>query len=318
MANTVKHLFTNQEIARFYKKRNGINILTLTILYSIAAIIIGLYPRFGNWLYIIVGYLVMGAVQHWIATFVHEAAHLNLFTNRKMNDFFGHFLCAAPLISYLKDYRYFHMEHHRHAGDFEKDPELKFYRSMDVKPSYSSAGEVAKVFLNDFTGVTYLRGLGYVLKFFGEKRNAGIIEKPTHIENLCVLFWFVGAPILMWKIGLLVPFLIFWALPVVTLTPVLIRWHSFGEHIREQDVCPTENTLTHRFSLIPELFLYPINSSFHLEHHLYPQMPWHELKNFYNWANQNPVYREKSSKLTVDGYFLGDKTVLNVAFPITK
>jgi fatty acid desaturase len=107
-------------------------------------------------------------------------------------------------------------------------------------------------------------------------------------------------------------------LPILTLTPLLIRWHSFGEHIREQDVCPTENTFTHKFSLIPTLFLYPINSSFHLEHHLYPQIPWHQLKDFYTWANQNPVYREKSEQLTVDGFFAGDKTILDKAFPIMK
>lgn len=318
MANTVKHLFSNQEIARFYKKRNAINIVYLATLYLIAALIIGLYPVFGNWPYIIVGFFIMGAVHHTLATFIHEAAHMNLFTNKKMNDFFGHLLCAAPLLSYMKDYRYFHMEHHRHAGDFEKDPELKFYRAMGLKPSFSSKAEVIRVFINDFTGISYIKGLLYVLKFFGEKRKAGVIENPTVIEHITVIFWIAILPFIMWKIGYLVPFLIFWIVPLLTISTLLLRWHSFGEHIREQDVCPTENTLTHKFSLLPTLFLYPINSSFHLEHHLYPQIPWHQLKDFYNWANQNPTYREKSERLTVDGFFMGEKTVLNVAFPITK
>ena len=124
--------------------------------------IIGLYPRFGNNLYNIIGFFVIGAIQHTLATFIHEAAHFNLFTNRKINDFFGHCLCAAPLITFMKDYRYFHFEHHRHTGKIDKDPELKFYRSMGIKTKYESKADVIKVFINDLAGISYLKGLLYV------------------------------------------------------------------------------------------------------------------------------------------------------------
>lgn len=316
MKADLKGMFSHKELEPFTRQQNLINVVTLTGLYAIPAALIFFYPRFASPLYIILGFLIMGAVQHTLATFVHEAAHLSLFTNRKMNDFFGHLLCAAPLISFMKDYRYFHFEHHRHAGKFEKDPELKFYRAMGVKPSYDSKAEVIKVFINDLTGVSYLKGLLYVLKFFGEKRKEGIIDKPTLVENLAVVGWLTVVPFIMWKLGLIIPFLIFWLIPIVTLTPMLLRWHSFGEHIRELNVSPSENTLTHEFGLIPTLFLYPINSSYHLEHHLYPQIPWYHLKDFYKWAMKNPAYAEQSKKLTVDGYFFGKETVLKVAFPV--
>ena len=231
-------------------------------------------------------YVDKGQVQMLEATFVHEAAHLNLFTNRKWNDFIGHAFCSAPLISFMKDYRYFHFEHHRHTGKLEKDPELKFYRAMGVKPSYASKSEVIKVFINDLTGLSYLRGLLYVLKFFGEKRKAGIIEKPTIIENLVLVGWLTLVPFVMYQVGLIVPFLLFWFLPIITLTPLLLRWHSFGEHVRETYTCSSENTLTHQFGFLSTLFLYPINSSYHLEHHLYPQIPWYSLKKFYFWVRK--------------------------------
>lgn len=316
MTSELKGIFTQKELAPFTAQRNGINIVYLLGLYALSFAIMGFYPRYGNALYIIIGFLVMGAVQHTLATFVHEAAHMGLFTNRKMNDFFGHLLCAAPLISFMKDYRYFHFEHHRHTGKIDKDPELKFYRAMNVKPTYSSKKEILQVFINDFTGVSYIRGLIHVLKFFSEKRKQGVIENPTVIDNLAVLAWLTVFPFIMFKLGLIVPYLIFWLAPILTLTPVLLRWHSFGEHIREKQSCASENTFTHQFSLIPTLFLYPINSSYHLEHHLYPQIPWYSLRKFYKWANQNEVYARNSAKLTVDGYFIGKETILTNAFPI--
>ncbi len=316
MKSELKGIFSSKDLAPFTVHKNGINILSLLILYTLSFTIIGFYPHFTSPLYIIVGFLIMGAVQHTFATFVHEAAHFNLFTNRKVNDILGHVLCAAPLVSYMKDYRYFHFEHHRHTGKIDKDPELKFFQAMGVKPSYSSKAEVAKVFLNDLSGISYMRGLLYVLKFFGEKRKTGEIEKPTALENLAVLVWLTIVPIIMYKLGLIIPYLIFWVAPIFTLTPMLLRWHSFGEHIREKQTCASENTFTHRFSLIPTLFLYPINSSFHLEHHLYPQIPWYSLKKFYRWANENDVYARNSKKLTVDGYFIGKETIVSKAFPI--
>lgn len=318
MTSEIKSLFTREELARFSVQRNHINVIALIFLYLLSFGIIYFYSQFGSALYIVIGFLIMGAIQHTLATFVHEAAHLNLFTNKKMNDFFGHLLCAAPLISYLKDYRYFHFEHHRHTGKVDKDPELKFYRAMGIRPEYSSRTEVLQVFLNDLTGISYFKGLLYVLKFFGEKRKEGAIDKPTLVDHVCIMGWLTAVPFIAWKAGLLVPFVIFWLLPIITLTPLLLRWHGFGEHIREKNVCQTDNTLTHQFGIIPTLFLYPINSSFHLEHHLYPQIPWYELRNFYKWAIQNEVYKECSMRLTVNGFFVGEKTVLKLAFPIKK
>lgn len=318
MNSEMTGLFSQKDLTPFTTQKNAINVIWLFCLYALSFGIIYCYQFYGNIFYSVFAFFIIGAIQHTLATFVHEAAHLNLFTHNKWNDFFGHALCSAPLVSYMKDYRYFHFEHHRHTGKFEKDPELKFYRAMGVKPRYGSKTEVIKVFMNDLTGISYFRGLVYVLKFFKEKRKVGAIENPGFIENVVLISWLTIVPFFFYRNGLIVPYLLLWFLPIITLTPLLLRWHSFGEHVRESNSCHSENTLTHQFGFISTLFLYPINSSYHLEHHLYPQIPWYSLRKFYCWANTNPVYAVNSRKLRVDGYFVGKKTVLSVAFPIEK
>jgi fatty acid desaturase len=260
----------------------------------------------------------MGAVQHTLGTFVHEAAHLHLFQHKKLNHIAGHYLCAAPLLSYLEDYRYFHFEHHRHTGKIGRDPELLFYRAMGIAPTASSRGEVVRLFLLDLTGIHYFRGLRYLLSFFQEKRARGVIRRPTTSEHMGLLVWVTLIPGLFWATDLFLPFFLFWLLPLITISPLLLRWHGFGEHVREQGDDAYENTITHKLGVIATLFLYPINSSYHLEHHLFPQIPWYHLRRMHHFALQNPTYREKTAPLTVDRYFLGEASVVNRAFPIVS
>jgi fatty acid desaturase len=61
--------------------------------------------------------------------------------------------------------------------------------------------------------------------------------------------------------------------------------------------------------------LYPINSSYHLEHHLYPQLPWHSLKKFRHWAETNSEYKRLGSKLEAEAYFFGEKSIAKLSFP---
>jgi hypothetical protein len=92
-------------------------------------------------------------------------------------------------------------------------------------------------------------------------------------------------------------------------------FNGVGEHIREKESCLCENTFTHRFNLLTTLFLYPINSSLHLEHHLYPQLPWHSLKRFRKWAEENSEYSKLANQLAADSYFSGEKSIVSLSFP---
>ncbi len=260
----------------------------------------------------------MGAVQHTIATYIHETAHGHVFSNKNLNEKLGHFFFAAPLLSYVEDYRYFHWEHHRHTGKIDKDPELLLYRTLGIKTTNFTNGEIIKIFLQSITGVHAVKGLIFLNKFYLSKRKEGLIKQPGLFEHASVAFWLIAVPFLMWKMNMLGSYLLVWIVPMFTIFTTLLLWHGFGEHVREKETCLSENTFTHRFDIVTTLFLYPINSSFHLEHHLYPQLPWHAMKTFRKWADTNPEYKKLASVLEVDGYFQGKKSIVEFSFPKTE
>ena len=65
--------------------------------------------------------VIIGSRQHGMAILVHEAAHGVLFSNRKLNDFIGQYILAAPYGGDMFAYRQYHLKHHRYAQS-ENDP----------------------------------------------------------------------------------------------------------------------------------------------------------------------------------------------------
>lgn len=310
----IKGVIKPSEMAEFTKHKDGINVFMILFLYGLSGGLVYLSHKSEHWSVYLISFLIMGAIQHTIATFIHEAAHGHLFSNKKLNDKLGQLFFAAPIFSFLEDYRLFHMDHHRFNGKADKDPEAGLYAAIGLKDSYSSKTEVLKVFLQDFTGVNFVKSVGYLLKYSADKKKSGELSGPGIFENLTILLWTVVLPLVMWKVGMLSAFLIVWMLPLFTLSQALLRWHGYGEHVRGNDGDLAQNTLTHRFGLISTLYLYPLNSSFHLEHHLYPQLPWYSLRTFRKWADEtNPEYCQLASKLEVDGYFFGKKSVIKTS-----
>lgn len=310
---TIKGIIKPSELGEFTKHKDWINVLVTTLLFASATGLI-LLAQNSHWSVYVMCFIAMGAIQHTIATFVHEAGHGHFLSNRKLNERLGQLLFSAPLLSFLEDYRYFHWEHHRFTGKPDKDPELGMYQAMKIKNTRYTKRELISVFLNDFTGVSYARGMGYLMKYMNEKKAAGLIPKPGAWELFTLAIWFIAVPAIMWKTGNLQAYLIVWVLPLVTLTPTLLRWHGFGEHIRSKDGDLAQNTLTHRFGLFATLFLYPINSSFHLEHHMYPQLPWYSLRTFRKWAENNQAYKEAANQHEVDSFILGKNSVIKKTF----
>lgn len=72
---------------------------------------------------------------------LHDATHRTVSSNRKLNDFLGTVSCLLLLPGITtRIYRYLHLEHHRYAGDSEKDPDEPFVSARGVNVVFTLAG----------------------------------------------------------------------------------------------------------------------------------------------------------------------------------
>src|SRR5262245_37018136 len=69
--------------------------------------------------------LCVGAVQHRLASFTHEAAHYMLFKNRLLNEFVSEWFCMFPILGTTHSYRVQHLGHHQYPNDPDRDPDWK-------------------------------------------------------------------------------------------------------------------------------------------------------------------------------------------------
>jgi fatty acid desaturase len=314
MSKSIKGIIKPSELTPFLSHRDGLNAFVIIFIYSLAFGLVALAHHYAYLPLTIFCMILMGGLWNTVATFIHETAHGHVFSHKNINDRLGHFFFAAPLMSYLEDYRYLHWEHHRHTGKLGRDPELNLYRALGLKPSGFTKKEVLWVFIQSIVGISALRGLIFLNKFYMAKRKEGLTPKPGVFEHASVGFWYVIVPLIMWKLGMLASFLLVWLVPMFTVCITFLLWHGFGEHIREKESCLCENTFTHNFDPITKLFIYPIQSGYHLEHHLFPQLPWYNMSKFRKWAELRPDYKLLAKELEADSYFYGKKSIVSMSF----
>ena len=68
--------------------------------------------------------ILVGGLQHRLAGLGHESSHYTFVKNRFLNDLIPDLFCMFPILTSVHFYRVFHMAHHQHTNDPEKDPDL--------------------------------------------------------------------------------------------------------------------------------------------------------------------------------------------------
>jgi len=218
--------------------------------------------------------LPLMVAQGWLVAFLfmplHETSHKTAFENRAANVVVGNICAAASVLPY-EYYTLFHWAHHRHTQDPERDPEL-----VAGTPVPGTASGLSIWFL----GVRQLVGRARLLvkhAVSGQvtapwvpagKRRLVVREARMLVvayAGLVVVSLLTGSPILLWC----------WLVPLVIgqafLRPYLLAEHSACGHDRDS----FGNTRTTFTSALVRWFTW--NMPYHVEHHAYPNIPFHAL-----------------------------------------
>lgn len=244
---------------------------------------LSLSPLWGL-VWILLGCFITACGQHGLAILSHEGTHYRLFPSRAMNDEIGR-ICGMLIGVSTFSYRIVHRLHHNHLYQ-DQDPDLPLMAGYPRGRAY-----LMRKLLKDCAGLTAWRNYAY---FFGapaqsikSDKTSNTILDNTHPhlrrqalrDRWIVLGFQLGLLGVMTLVGWLIPYLLLWVLPAVTIQAVFLRLRAVLEHGAPSDktqVLQCARTNTH-LSWWLKMTLFPHHVNYHLEHHLYPAVPHYHL-----------------------------------------
>jgi fatty acid desaturase len=227
---------------------------------------------------LVVCFVLMARHQKALATLMHDGAHRRLFASRTLNDWVSQVFLASGVHLFADGYRRTHMRHHRKPL-VEDDPDIGITGGYPI-----SRASFARKLLRDVSGVTYVKFVRHFIAPSGRTKKQAKLEEggektvPTAVSLASMLAWNVIIATAVTLAGHPLYYPLLWLLPQMTVLQVILRIRGIAEHAglqahEEQERC----TRTVR-SMVEAWFFAPNNINFHLEHHLYPGIPWFNLR----------------------------------------
>lgn len=212
-----------------------------------------------------------------INNIIHECSHATFATERSDNVAIGRF-CAALLMKSFRKYRDDHLSHHAHNGDYEHDAEFGLIEKFGLHDPISPRTILRHAMvpltgrhLPLYTGINLSAedGRGYLaLKLALLAAMATFLV----IEPLAALAFVI--------------------LPVFYIYPTLNFWTDCLDHAglvgAKDEIEASRNVLA---PTLVRLVFFPRNDSYHLVHHLFPQIPARHLHLAHEELRKDPSYR---------------------------
>ena len=232
--------------------------------------------------------LVIAGRMHGFAVIVHEFAHYRFMKNKTTSDWIGDIVLAWPIFGTIDTYRQNHLAHHRHTNT-EDDPDwtIKLHTEEFTFPQTR-----VKAFLN-FLGYLTLKST------FRDFRSAyarigGASNYSTTYKLLRLAFYLAAAGLITW-FGVWLEFLLYWFVPYLTVFFFLLYIRSVAEHFGSMDYEEELGSTRHVDPYFWERWFFcPHNVNYHLDHHLFPSVPFYNLPALHEKLLENAEYRKKA------------------------
>jgi fatty acid desaturase len=254
----------------------------------------------------------IASFQHGLLVIMHDASHYRLFKNRDLNDFVANIFLAFPHFVTTEGYRLSHLLHHQFLNT-DKDPD---YVGRIGKPDWEFPKSKPRVFwllTKDVFGNGFFEMLK---KLYRYARQAGLKSgnNPSHAH--APMGYRQASPMFRWSyyalmcvsltaFGVWTKYLLYWLLPAFWLLPAILRNRSLAEHFGlrwSHELNSSRNVIP---NFIERIFLCPWGVNFHLNHHLFPSVPFYNLRKLENTLLENPFFRHNSHENV--GYIIGRK-----------
>jgi fatty acid desaturase len=207
----------------------------------------------------LLGVVTGGVVLHAIGTLTHEGVHGGFFGSPFLNRWVG-FLCGAPVFLSASAYRAYHLPHHRHERSAE-DPDE--FENATRSPRVLKLLLVLWLLAGSLFYLAYIPIVGY--------------RQGTHEARRAILTEYLLMLCLVATAAMVVPLKTLtqvWFAPLIVVL-VLAQVRGFTEHIFTAGDAPVHCARTITSNRLVAFLM--LNLNYHLDHHLYPGVPWYNL-----------------------------------------
>ena len=221
----------------------------------------------------------------FLFTLLHETVHDTPFASLWLNRVIG-WICGLLIFLPPNYFRYFHLAHHRHTHDPERDPELQG-EAIKSRMDYFKALTGVPVWIFHFTTL-FRNAAGRVdYDFLPQSAKARTVFEARLMLAIYAAIFVLAA---LSGPGAI---LFLWLFPILLGQPFL-RLYLMAEHGRCPHVANMfENTRTTFTNAIVRWLAW--NMPFHAEHHAYPAVPFHQLPDFHGFTKEH-------LQITANGY----------------
>ena len=214
---------------------------------------------------------LVGTRQMALALLLHEQVH-RLGMRSKYADWIINVCAVFPLfVTTVEDYAKVHLSHHKYCFTND-DPD--FIRKSGAEWTYPmTRKQLLGIVLRDLTGMNIVRLIR------GKKAHATAEFTRRHpTPKWLRIGFFAAAAALLTLAGGWKVFLLYWMLPIMTVTQVMLRWVAAAEH--EYNI---ENGSVHQTTPLLQLswwqrIVFPdLNFGLHVYHHMHPGVSFGNL-----------------------------------------
>ncbi len=250
----------------------------------------------GQWWVWLVAIVLIAGRQHALGVLGHDASHYRLSKDRKLNDFLGDVFCWLPVFFCHSRYAYEHIQHHKFVNT-ERDPYLQDFTTFAIWDWPKSPRQAAVAWLRMLFGLE-------ARAFLAAGKRMSVLGKTpalTRTEKVRAGIFYGGAAVALTLTDAWLPFLLLWVLPLVTISAMFVHWRTVAEHLGlsgPDDVSATRHVNANFFE---RLTFAPLAVNYHLDHHLFPGVPFYNLPRLHQRLLQEPIYRRNA--IIKDGYF---------------
>lgn len=248
-----------RQLFALHRSRNLVVLVFLGLWFGGCVVVV----QFPFWAARLPSYVVMGVALHALGILMHEAVHGNFFRHQ-MLDRWAAFLLGAPVLVSGAAYRVAHLRHHRYN---------RSWRDPDEFSNYIRHPKLLSLVFYAWALLGMLMFLVHVpvnaLRLGTPRERIAVVTEYT---MLAVVYGAVvvaavhldATDVLIH--GWLFPMCIAW---------LIVNLRGWSEHMLTRPGHPLTQTRTVTSNRIVRFLM--CNLNYHLEHHLFPGMPWYNL-----------------------------------------